>query len=83
MDLPVGNYDIEPPSALGSAKSPEIMGERLSTGRLNMEKSVQKSIRSRLQTPKASIPLSEKKSVEGGVSIHDQNATLDPIPRDS
>ncbi len=81
MDLPVGNYDIEQPaSVLNSAKSPEI---RLSTGRLNFEKSLQKSIKSRLQTPKQSKRLSDHSGVGTNSLPVDQNATLDPGPRGS
>lgn len=73
MDLPVENYEIDP------AKSPELLAERLSSGRLIMEK----SIRSKLQTPKVSIPMSERKSIEGSNHYQDQNATLDPPYRES
>jgi hypothetical protein len=62
MNLPVENYDLNPGA---SVHSPDLIADRQSTGRLIMEKSLQKSMRSKLQTPKVSIPMSERKSVEG------------------
>ena len=74
LDLPVGNFDLEHPT--GSNKSPDIYAERKSSSRFNLDRSLQKSLRSKLQTPKISHPLSERRSVED----IDHNATISPIP---
>jgi hypothetical protein len=46
LDLPVGNYDLEHPN--DSNKSPDILAERKSSSRFNLDRSLQKSLRSKL-----------------------------------
>jgi len=47
LDLPVGNYDIEHPNEPN--KSPDLLlAERKSSSRFNLDRSLQKSMRSKL-----------------------------------
>lgn len=47
LDLPVANYDIEHPN--DSNNSPDInLAERKSSSRFNLDRSLQKSLRSKL-----------------------------------
>ena len=74
LDLPVANYDLEHP--IESNKSPDhLLAERKSSSRFNLDRSLQKSLRSKLQTPKVSLALSERRSIED----IDHNATMNPI----
>ena len=74
LDLPVANYDLEHP--IESIKSPDLLlAERKSSSRFNLDRSLQKSLRSKLQTPKVSLALSERRSIED----IDHNATMNPI----
>ena len=46
MDLPVGNYDLEHPNV--SIQLPDMLAERKSSSRFNLDRSLQKSLRSKL-----------------------------------